>query len=382
MQSSRSVYEALLTEINKVNAPALLLEDFNYFFNKAINQYINKKYNIYDVNQQSTDDLRVLKSTALLDVYKPWDQDNASEAAKINRQIYGAYYEAVLPQDYLHMLNCVLLYKVKKQFKCYNAGSIWKQGATRLTADSINQILNNAYRRPSYRNPYYYITNVNTSELISTNPVKTIATIKFADGSTRSNVKIGTDVEISKNTAANATTENTNNNAVAYSAATSKEEEDWKETYGTNANLRSGEENIDDQTKASQLNIVRLPETLINSSVEGIDLYNPEEGIRYGNKTSVVLQIRYGEDDSLFELYKIAVDYIKTPQYIRLTQDQLDTTVDTSQILEWPDNVVQQIISELTMIVLENASDPRLQTNIPVNQSIANPVAQQQAPQQ
>lgn len=48
--TSRMVYEALLTEVNKVNAPALLLEDFNYFFNKAIGQYINKKYNIYDVN--------------------------------------------------------------------------------------------------------------------------------------------------------------------------------------------------------------------------------------------------------------------------------------------------------------------------------------------
>ena len=52
--------------MNKVQAPSILLEDFNYFFNKAINQYINKRYNIYDVNQQTTDDIRVLKSTAKL----------------------------------------------------------------------------------------------------------------------------------------------------------------------------------------------------------------------------------------------------------------------------------------------------------------------------
>lgn len=30
------VFEATLIEINKVKAPSLLLEDFNYFINKAV----------------------------------------------------------------------------------------------------------------------------------------------------------------------------------------------------------------------------------------------------------------------------------------------------------------------------------------------------------
>jgi hypothetical protein len=51
--------------LHKENAPNILLEDFNYLVNKAIYQYINKRYNIYDINQQTTDDLRVLKATAL-----------------------------------------------------------------------------------------------------------------------------------------------------------------------------------------------------------------------------------------------------------------------------------------------------------------------------
>ena len=41
----------MLTELSKVNAPSLLLHEFNYYFNKAVNQYINKRYNIYDVNK-------------------------------------------------------------------------------------------------------------------------------------------------------------------------------------------------------------------------------------------------------------------------------------------------------------------------------------------
>jgi hypothetical protein len=64
--TARQLYDGVLIELNKENAPNILLEDFNYFANKAINNYINKRYNIYDVNQQTTDDLRVLKATAML----------------------------------------------------------------------------------------------------------------------------------------------------------------------------------------------------------------------------------------------------------------------------------------------------------------------------
>lgn len=71
--TARQVWEGMLTELSKVNAPSMLLQDFNYFFNKAINQYINKRYNIYDVNQQTTDDLRVLKATAFLDAVPIYD---------------------------------------------------------------------------------------------------------------------------------------------------------------------------------------------------------------------------------------------------------------------------------------------------------------------
>ena len=58
--------ESLLIELDKVNAPSLLLDDYNYFINKAIYQYINKNYNSVEINQQYTDNLRVLKSTIIL----------------------------------------------------------------------------------------------------------------------------------------------------------------------------------------------------------------------------------------------------------------------------------------------------------------------------
>ena len=54
---------------------------------------------------------------------------------------------------------------------------------------------------------------------------------------------------------------------------------------------------------------------------------------------------------------------------------------DTSQILEFQDYVCQEIVNELVTLLLENASDPRLQSQIPINQSIANPAQEQEQPQ-
>jgi len=44
--------------------------------------------------------------------------------------------------------------------------------------------------------------------------------------------------------------------------------------------------------------------------------------------------------------------------------------------MEFPDYVCQEIINELVNLVMENTADPRLQTHIPVNQSIAGPAQQ------
>ena len=63
---AKQIFQHALVELNKREAPSLLLEDYNYFINKAISQYVNKMYNLYEINQQKTDDLRVLKSSAIL----------------------------------------------------------------------------------------------------------------------------------------------------------------------------------------------------------------------------------------------------------------------------------------------------------------------------
>lgn len=284
------MFEYALIELNKVQAPSLLLEDYNYFINKAINQYINKVYNLYDINQQKSDDVRVLKSTAIL---VPKLQEIYSSTST-NSTLLHKTYEVVLPDDYLHILNCIVEYDVLRDYNCYDKDSKWSTGAKRLTADAFSQIINNHYMRPSYKNPYYYINNVTTK-----NAYKTTDNQKGIE-------------------------------------------------FPTNTDAGRPE------------NVEKVAEA------------------RYGNKNQVRLEIRYGKDDSTFKLSLVYIDYLKAPQFIRLTQEQVDKVQDTSQVLEFPDYVCQEIVNELIMLLMENASDPRLQTNIPINQSIANPAQEQQ----
>lgn len=103
---------------------------------------------------------------------------------------------------------------------------------------------------------------------------------------------------------------------------------------------------------------------------------------RYGNTSKVRLEIRYGQDRNTFELDKVHIDYLKAPQHLCLTQKQYDLVEDTSQILEWPDYVCQEILNELTHIVMENIQDPRIMNHSVMSQTIPGQPAQPQQAQQ
>ena len=59
--------------------------------------------------------------------------------------------------------------------------------------------------------------------------------------------------------------------------------------------------------------------------------------------------------------------------YVSMTQDDVLLPEDNTQTLEFPDYVCYEIIKIVTRLLLENAGDPRLQTNVPINQTIAVP---------
>lgn len=296
----REVYQALLIELNKEQAPSMLLADFNYFCNKAIQQYINKQYNVYDVNQQTSDNLRVLSTTAKL---TPTYDD-----------FYGERIAVIeLPLDYFHLLNCICSYKRTGPNKCNQSGSV-QYSAKRLTSDMWSQVNQNYYNRPTYKRPYYFIHNRNTNSNLPTD----------------------------------------NYSSELYKPITDENNE------------QVGQE------------LVRGLSKTITIGGEQKSLVTKEATNRYGNVEPVRVEIRYGSMPANLELDAIYVDYLKTPQHVELTQDQLDLVEDTSQLLEYPDHACYEIVGELVKLFMENASDPRLQTNIPINQTIASPIQQSQ----
>lgn len=379
--TARQIFEATLIELSKIQAPALKLYEFNYLFNKAINQYINKVYNVYDINQQTTDDLRVLKSTAFLKPHKygmtksgeikPYNNytgdgtnpeysgkspsadtqyaNASSYLSKVHSQIQslnGATYEVFMPIDYLHMLNCVCIYYVAKQKDCWDAGSYIQIPATRLTADSWSQIVTDIYNRPSPMRPYYYIHNQSSSITIPTDPItgNGIPTDTNPAGYTGTDMPMG-GYKVTSDNGAIAT--NTSDDSGAGS--------NFQRTF----KLKNGE-------VSKEVSLVEKP-----------------TAVRLANPSNVRCEIRYGKDDSLFQLVEVQIDYVKSPQFIRLTQEQIDLTEDTSQIMEFPDYVNQEIINELVHLVMEHSNDPRLANNIQITNTIARPTGQQQAaPQQ
>lgn len=383
--TARQVFEATLIELSKIQAPSLKLYEFNYLFNKAINQYINKVYNVYDINQQTTDDLRVLKATTFLTPHKvelagraggsqkdsaiqntkavTGNQDSpeggytgqaSSYLSKAHRSIqslHGATYEVYMPIDYLHMLNCVCIYYVAKQKDCWDAGSYIEIPATRLTADSWSQIITDIYNRPSPMRPYYYIHNLNQQQVLPTDPRTKVTTGTGLE-------EVGIDM----------------NGIYQVTSASGGEWEDNDIDAGT----ASGTD-----VEAQNSNFQRTFKLKTTKGEQQVSLVEKSIALRAGNTSNVRCEIRYGKDDSLFQLVEVQIDYVKCPQFIRLTQEQIDLTEDTSQIMEFPDYVNQEIINELVHLVMERVNDPRLGNNIQMTQSIARPTGQQQpAPQQ
>lgn len=278
----------------------MLLEDYNYFINKAVQQYINLVYAKLEIDQQSTDDIRVLKASTVL---KPVKLSENSAYSHLANGMFKSSYYVDLPEDYMHLLNCIVEYKVGvSNFKCYNKGDMVYFAARKLTPDMYTQVLNNAYMRPMYKRPYYYLTNINTANNIVTNPSMDTAIL--------------------------------------------------------DANKEDNE----------------TPSTLVDS--------NNVPGDRLANPSIVRLELRYGTDDGVFVPNNIYVDYLKSPMYIRLTQEQINSTLDYSQVLEFPDYVCFEIANIFVRLLMENASDPRLQTNIPINNTIAAPATIQAAQQQ
>lgn len=133
------LYDAILYELNKVEAPTLSLGGYNFYINKGIQEYINTRYNTYNKTQQTTDDLQELSTTTTLTSFIQVDD----------------HYSVTLPVDYLHFLAARVTLEVSNSTSCNTGETTLVNSAKRLTSTMHSQIFNNKYLKPSFERPYY-----------------------------------------------------------------------------------------------------------------------------------------------------------------------------------------------------------------------------------
>jgi hypothetical protein len=254
--TSRGAYEAILTELRKAKAPSLHIEDYLYWINKGVQEYINERYNKFQINQQVTDDLTPLITSENFIVLSPtvgYYESKPTETLVIStgKKYNSSYIKFSSPVNYWHMTATHVNSFTKFPTKCAPAGYDYFIPAKKIQAHTASAIITNDYLRPSVDRVYHDFTD-----------------------------------------------------------------------------------------------------SLVNGS------------------TLPTLTYYFG-DDKKYGIKTVTIDYLKKPEKIFLTQKQVDLPTDQSMSLEFPEYTCNEIVKRAVKLVLENSSDPRLNTNVPINQSIA-----------
>jgi hypothetical protein len=242
--TSRQAYIDILTELVKEETPTLYLEDYLYYYNKAISEYMKSRYELFEVNQQLTDDMRTWKT--------PYSSESGDLEINLDTIGKDSGYK------YRHMLNCIVsttLTRPDSRCLSQQANKATGHKATRMSSDVKAGIIGNEYLQPEYFRPYYEII---------------------------------------------------------------------------------------------------------------------------GNK----LKIDIGSLPKSAKISIIDIEYLRQPKYVDLTECDIapvgtdgctkTTDVDTSQVLEFPKDVGEEILKVALKLILERGMNPRLQSNVAVNQSITD----------
>jgi hypothetical protein len=143
--TSRAIYVNILTELMKEESPSLYMEDYLYYINRAVSDYIKARYELYETTQQLSDDLRFWKKTfTSKELLVPINSIHVKDGTKTKH-------------DYRHLLSCVIEVDIKRpMLKCpQKVGEKHMYKATRISSDTKAGLLDNAYLQSTFYRPYF-----------------------------------------------------------------------------------------------------------------------------------------------------------------------------------------------------------------------------------
>jgi hypothetical protein len=373
------VYENILRELNKVNAPSLHLEDYNYFINRGITEYVNRRYNLYDTSQQTTDDLQVLTDHANIDaisgkISSTIGKSSLDEVDGVIRlafqtpgeidlpvlvllpEVNPVYHLTTYSGDVVNFTNLPDFTQLTLIFDVTTGGSITFHHTPRSQAAVGRMVLmGNA-------------DSVFTAPAANTSAVAYGKSFNIVNG-VLVEIPFSGDPELLGNTPVT--------NIVNTFPSTSFS---LPENYYHMLNCIVNFETLvtyqcypvgTTQSFTARRMSADMYAAILNNAFMKPEYKRPYFYIKnQQGKVTPRAEIRAGNYTTIFKLKSIDIDYLKAPEIINLTTTQRDNLTDISQVMEFPNYVTNEIVKITTSLIMENASDPRLQTHIPVNMSV------------
>lgn len=238
--TAREAYINILVELVKEEAPTLYLEDYLYYFNKAISEYMKSRYEMYETNQQLADDLRAWK--------KSFQASSLEIPIDSIYKLVGTGASQKKINIYRHLLGCIIKVRITKPISRCDQRPMTSidYKVTRMSSEIKLGLLDNVFLKPEFYRPYFEI--------------------------------------------------------------------------------------IDNKIKISVGNI----------------------------------------DSKRVFVDEVNIEYLCQPVRVYLTEEEIAAEADTSQVLEFSDDVGEEITKTALKLILERGSNPRLQSNAAVNQSISD----------
>ena len=374
--TAREIYEAVLVEQNKGNAPAFTLEEFNYLLNKAILAHVNERYNFYNINQQLSDDLRVLLESAVfafdvgvgsnLEIYNKIASRIVSFTRNMDTSDFGTFVSSLADIDRTVIDRVFYAPESTADIELIPLNELadevtypYKISAHYPTTESDRRALLGKTLYLKQRLLDYgddIVTEMTTDRVV---PITLPASNYFHILSCRTYW------------------EGRRLNASAINGGTEREKAylNFPAKRLTYDMLNLIENNVYMRPRYSR------PYFMVWENPNNSGVIGNSPITEHGSQNKPLIHVHIGPESTGIKIRKIVIDYLKIPE--RIVLDEIDIWSqgeDGSQVLEFPDYLKNQFVKRVVDDLLEISADPRLRTHMALGGEIPKvPFEMQQA---
>src|SRR5690606_9659088 len=127
------MYRGVLFELDKYESPEFDVEDFNWFIVLATDKWLKGELDRYEITQEVSDRISCLIDSAEIS----FNPDNNTDLR-----------EADLPENYRHLVRCLVKLRYKTSTPVYTLGAKRQKHSRRITGDGQAATMDNYYLRP------------------------------------------------------------------------------------------------------------------------------------------------------------------------------------------------------------------------------------------